>query len=56
MPQDAQVFDFFFWWSVITTVFSVIFLLLSVWQYFEANKQKKEIMLKLKYGCSSQMV
>lgn len=33
--------DFAFWWSVISTVLSVIFLGISIWQVVEGRKQKE---------------
>jgi hypothetical protein len=33
--------DFLFWWSVITTALSVIFLGVSIWQIVEGRKQKE---------------
>ncbi len=33
--------DFIFWWSVVSTIFSVIFLGVSIWQIVEGRKQKE---------------
>ncbi len=33
--------DFFFWWSVVSTILSVIFLGVSIWQIVDGRKQKE---------------
>lgn len=33
--------DFFLWWSVVTTILSLIFLGVSIWQIVEGRKQKE---------------
>lgn len=33
--------DFFFWWSVVSTVLGVFFLITSIWQFLEGRKQKE---------------
>jgi hypothetical protein len=32
--------DFFFWWSIISTIFGGIFLVLSIWQYWKSESEK----------------
>lgn len=33
--------NIFFWWSIVTTILSILFLIVSIWQYFEGLKQKE---------------
>lgn len=35
-------YDIFFWWSVVSTLLSLIFLFTSLWQYFESKKQQAQ--------------
>jgi hypothetical protein len=31
----------FFWWSIVSSILSLIFLILAVWQFFEGRTQKE---------------
>jgi hypothetical protein len=33
--------DFLSWWSIISTILNIIFLIVAIWQYFEGQKQKE---------------
>lgn len=40
--------NLFFWWSVVTTLLSIIFLIASIWQFFEGQKQTERIKAQVK--------
>ncbi len=40
--------DFFFWWSVISTVIGILLLIVSIWQYFKAKAQENKVQAQVK--------
>lgn len=41
-------YDFFFWWSVISTVISIILLCISIWQYLSSRYQEEKNKAQIK--------
>jgi hypothetical protein len=40
--------DFFFWWSIISTILSFILVCFSVWQYWASRSQEQKIRAQVK--------
>jgi len=40
--------DFFFWWSVVSTILSIILLCFSIWQYQKGQNQEEKIKAQVK--------